>query len=185
MEDRPLADQELISRAQAGDNDAFASLVRSQQRLGLRVAFLIVGNAHDAEEVLQEAVFKAHRAMSRVRSGAEFRPWFLRIVRNEALNKRRGRGRRLALTLRAASVSGDAVPSPETLLLEQEQRQALLAALGELPVAMREVIECRYLLELSESDTAALLSISPGTVKSRTSRGLDRLRLALGGHNEH
>jgi len=176
VEDRPLADLELISRAQSGDTDAFASLIRAHQNLGLRVAYLIVRDAQDAEEVLQEAVFKAHRAMSRVRANSDFRPWFLRIVRNEALNNRRGRGRRAALALRAESVSGDAVPSPETSLLDNESRRALLQAVDSLPAALRDVIECRFFLELSERDTASVLGIAHGTVKSRTSRALARLR---------
>jgi RNA polymerase sigma-70 factor (ECF subfamily) len=174
-----LDDQDLISRAKSGDDDAFLSLVRFQQRLGLRVAYLIVRDAHEAEDVMQEAIVKAHRALARVRPDAEFRPWFLRIVRNEALNRRRSAGRRLALVQRAASVSGDAVPSPETETLANEQRQRLLGALDELPRGIRDVIQCRYLLELSERETASLLGVAPGTVKSRTSRGLERLRTVL------
>lgn len=181
MEDRPLDDRALISRAKTGDADAFESLIRAHQGLGLRVAYLIVRDAQEAEDALQEAVFKTHRAIARVRENAEFRPWFLRIVRNEALNRRRSAGRRIGLALRSVSVSGDAVPSPETILLDTERRQQLLDALNDLPRQVREVIECRYLLELSERETAAVLSIAPGTVKSRTSRGLERLRTAMEG----
>ena len=179
MEDRPLDDRALISRAKSGDADAFESLIRAHQGLGLRVAYLIVRDAQEAEDALQEAVFKTHRAIGRVREDAEFRPWFLRIVRNEALNKRRSAGRRIGLALRSMSVSGDAVPSPETILLDTESRHQLLGALLQLPREVREVIECRYLLELSERETAEVLRVAPGTVKSRTSRGLERLRTLM------
>ena len=145
------------------------------------MAYLIVRDAQEAEDALQEAVFKTHRALGRVRDDAEFRPWFLRIVRNEALNRRRSAGRRLGLALRSVSVSGDAVPSPETILLDTERRQQLIDALDVLPREVREVIECRYLLELSERETAEVLRIAPGTVKSRTSRGLERLRTSMQG----
>ncbi len=145
------------------------------------MAYLIVRDAQEAEDALQEAVFKTHRALGRVRDDAEFRPWFFRIVRNEALNRRRSAGRRLGLALRSVSVSGDAVPSPETILLDTERRQQLIDALDVLPREVREVIECRYLLELSERETAEVLRIAPGTVKSRTSRGLERLRTSMQG----
>jgi len=179
VEDRPLDDRTLISRAKSGDADAFVSLIRAHQGLGLRVAYLIVRDAHEAEDALQEAVVKTHRAIGRVREDAEFRPWFLRIVRNEALNRRRSANRRIGLALRSVSVSGDAVPSPETVLVEDERRQQLLSAVDQLPQPVREVIECRFLLELSERETATMLRIAPGTVKSRTSRGLGRLRESL------
>ena len=78
----------------------------------------------------------------------------------------------------------DAVPSPEAALLGSEQREELLAALDRLPEQDREVIACRFLLELSERETAAALGCRRGTVKSRLSRALDRLREVLGVNDE-
>ena len=74
---------------------------------------------------------------------------------------------------------GGAVPSPEAALLDSEQRDELLAALAELSDADRETIACRFFLELSEEETAAALGCRRGTVKSRTSRALERLRARL------
>jgi RNA polymerase sigma-70 factor (ECF subfamily) len=74
------------------------------------------------------------------------------------------------------SSSGEAAPSPEAALLESEQRKTLLAAVDALPDPQRLVIACRYFLELSEDETADVLGIRRGTVKSRTARALDRLR---------
>jgi RNA polymerase sigma-70 factor (ECF subfamily) len=74
----------------------------------------------------------------------------------------------------------DAVPSPEAALLDSERREELLAAIDRLPDPAREAIACRYLLELSEEETAAALGCRRGTVKSRVSRALDRLRVELG-----
>ena len=76
--------------------------------------------------------------------------------------------------------SGEAAPSPEAALLAGERRAMLLAALGAAGERDRTVIACRYLLELSEAETAAALGVRPGTVKSRLSRALDRLREEVG-----
>jgi RNA polymerase sigma-70 factor (ECF subfamily) len=70
-------------------------------------------------------------------------------------------------------------PSPETRLLDADERRQLLAAVRRLPRRQREVIACRYLLELSEAETAQVLAVAAGTVKSRLSRGLRRLRADL------
>ena len=71
---------------------------------------------------------------------------------------------------------GGAVPSPEAALLDFERRDELLAAVAELPERDRQAIACRYFLDLSEEETAAALGCARGTVKSRLSRALGRLR---------
>jgi RNA polymerase sigma-70 factor (ECF subfamily) len=144
------------------------------------VAYVITRNAADAEDAVQDALVKAWRALGRFRAGEPLRPWLLRIAANEARNRRRSAGRRERLALRSASVSGEAAPSPEDAALDAGQREQLLAALEELPVAAREVLACRYLLDLSEEETAAALDIARGTVKSRSARALDRLKEAYG-----
>ena len=109
------------------------------------------------------------------------RPWLLAIVANEARNRRRAEGRREGLALaRRTSFLGGAAPSPEGRVLAAEQRAELLAALERLREEDRLVLSCRYLLELGEDETARVLSLRRGTVKSRTSRALERLRGELG-----
>lgn len=181
MEGRPLDEQELIARSREGDADAFAELVRLHQGVALRVAYLVVRSHQEAEDVTQEALVKAYRALPRFREGSPFRPWLLRIVRNEGLNRVRGRSRREALELRIAAdpVSGDAAPSPETVVTDAEESAALLGHVDGLPQRFRSVIELRYLLGLSEADTAKVLGIPRGTVKSRTARALERLRRSV------
>jgi RNA polymerase sigma-70 factor, ECF subfamily len=178
---RPLDDRELVARAQRGDADAYEELVHAYQGIALRIAFLIAGNAADAEEAAQDGFVKAHGALWRFRAGAPFKPWLLRIVANEARNRRRSAGRRTALALRAAgdAASGDAAPSPEAALLGAERRAELIAAVNRLGEADREAIACRYFLDLSEAETAAALGVRRGTVKSRLSRALERLRTEL------
>jgi RNA polymerase sigma-70 factor (ECF subfamily) len=178
VEDRPPSDAVLAERARHGDEHAYGELVRAYQGIAFRTAYLLTGSASDAEEAAQTGFVKAWKALPRFRPHAEFRPWLLRIVANEAHNRRRSAGRREALGLRAAAeaASGDAVPSPEALAIGAERRRELMAAVNRLDERDRDVIACRYFLELSEEETAEVLDVRRGTVKSRTARALDRLR---------
>ena len=144
------------------------------QAIAFRVALVAAGDRGDAEEAVQDGFVKAHRALGRFREGAPFRPWLLRIVANEARNRRRSAGRRTGLALRAAAAaSGDAAPSPEAAALSHERREELLAALARLEERDRDVLVHRYLLGLSEEETAEALGVRRGTVKSRTARALE------------
>jgi RNA polymerase sigma factor (sigma-70 family) len=175
---RPLEESELVERARRGDAAAYEEIVQTYQGIAFRVAYVIAGSAADAEEAAQDAFVKAYRALGRFRPGAPFRPWLLRIVANEARNRRRSAVRRESLALRTAAeqASGDAAPSPEAAVLVAEERQTLLRALERLRDEDREVLSCRYLLDMSEDETATALGLRRGTVKSRTSRALARLR---------
>jgi RNA polymerase sigma factor (sigma-70 family) len=167
----------LVERARRGDPDAFEALVVSYQSLAFRTAFVIAGDAADAEEAAQDAFVKAHRALGRFRRGAPFRPWLLTIVANEARNRRRSRGRRAALAVRAADPA--AGEDPEAAALASERRERLLTAVERLRDDDRDVLACRYFLDLSEEETATALGIARGTVKSRTHRALGRLQEEL------
>lgn len=160
---------------------AYEILVRRYQDLAYRTAYLITGRAADAEDAAQEGLVKAWYALGRFRSGAPFRPWLLTIVSNEARNRRRSGRRQDDLALRVAEVrpSGDAAPSPEAAALAHERRQALLTVVGRLPERDRQAIAARFFLELSEAEMATVLGCRRGTVKSRLSRALARLRAAL------
>ena len=182
MEDRPPQETRLIDRAKRGEQEAYEEIVRLHQTIAFRTAWVITRSAADAEEAAQDAFVKAYAALGRFREGAPFRPWLLAIVANEARNRVRSAGRRTGLALRVAEERrpDDAVPSPEAALLDSERRTQLLAAIDRLGEADRAVIGCRYLLELSEEETAAALGCARGTVKSRVSRALERLRAELG-----
>lgn len=178
VEGRPLEERELALRAQRGDERAFEELIRPYEEVAFRVAYLIAGSAQEAEDAVQDGFLNAWRALGRFRAGEPLRPWLLRIVANAARNRTRAAGRRAQLVLRAerASVSGGAAPSPENIVVSRDERLRLLAALDSLPEPARLVLSCRFLLGLSEEETAAALGTRAGTVKSRTSRALDRLR---------
>jgi RNA polymerase sigma-70 factor (ECF subfamily) len=179
---RPLDEAALVERAGRGDAAAYEELVRLHQDIAFRTAWLFTRDAGEAEEAAQDAFVKAYRALGRFRRGAPFRPWLLRIVANEARNRRRAAGRRTGLVQReaASSVSGDAAPSPEATVVAGERRRLLLDALAGLDEADRDVLGLRFLAGLSERETAAALGVRPGTVKSRTSRALERLRALVG-----
>ena len=169
-------DEELVERARDGDVAAFETLVVRYQGRAVRLAYTFAGG--DAEDAVQEAFVKAYRSLSRFRSGRAFRPWLFTIVANEARNRRRSQGRRERLVVRAAA--DDVDPStPEDAAVAADRRRRLAAAIDALPERDREVIACRWFAGLSEAETAEVLSCRPGTVKSRSSRALDRLRAEL------
>ena len=159
---------------------AYEELVRRYQDVAVRTAH-VIAPAADADDAAQEAFVKAWIALPRFRAGAPFRPWLLQIVANEARNRRRSAGRREGLAIRATAdrPSDDAAPSPEEAVLAHERREMLAYAIGRLRDQERLVVTYRYLLQLSEAETAAALDVPPGTVKSRLSRALGRLRTDL------
>lgn len=160
---------------------AYEELVRRYQDVAVRTARLIAP-AVDADDAAQEAFVKAWIALPRFRLGAPFRPWLLRIVANEARNRRRSAGRREGLAIRATAdrSSDDAAPSPEEAALVAERRAVLVAGFNRLRGEDRDVIAARYFLELTEAESAEVLGIPRGTVKSRLSRALGRLRAEIG-----
>ncbi|MFI7079458.1 RNA polymerase sigma factor [Micromonospora sp. NPDC049903] len=173
-----LDDEEFVTRAQAGDLEAYELLVARHTASAYRTAILL-GAGSDAEDVVQEAFVKGYRKLSRYRGDASSRSWLLAIVANETRNLHRSRDRRTGLVLRAARVA----PNSEAVedgavdaVLAGERRATLVRALRSLPERDREVIVCRYFLDLSEDETVAMLGWARGTVKSRTSRALVKLR---------
>jgi RNA polymerase sigma-70 factor (ECF subfamily) len=178
VEGRPLDEAELIARARRGDEEAYAALVTRHSDVAFRIAYLVTGSAADAEEATQDGFLAAYRALPRFRSDAPLRPWLLRIVANAARNRRRASQRRADLELRVIDQfrQGDAAPSPEAAVEAAEERAALLRAVNSLDESDRQVIACRFFLDLDVAESAAVLGCAEGTVKSRLSRALRRLR---------
>ena len=168
-------DAALVGRARAGDPDAYALLVRRHAPMAMRTAALL-GAGANTEDVVQEALVKAYRSLDRFRDDRPFRPWLLRIVANEAHNAHRSSVRR---TAREQRLLPRELIDPAVEVEHREAKEQLLGAIGRLPDKLRKVVTCRYLLELDEAETAVVLGVPRGTVKSRLSRGLDRLRTEL------
>lgn len=182
LNDPWLADGELVERAKRGDVTAYEQIVKRYQEPVFRIAYLVTRSASDAQEAAQDTFVKAYDALGRFRTGAPLRPWLMRIAVNESRNRRRAASNREVLLLRASAErsSADADPSPEAALLAAERRRELLSALNRLPERDRLVVACRFLLDMSELETAQVLDCRIGTVKSRLSRALVRLRNEFG-----
>lgn len=165
-----------------GETDAYADLVRRHAAVAVRTAILL-GAAADAEDAVQEAFVKAYASLDRYRDGAPFRPWLLRIVANETRNLHRAAGRRSARERRDWVVTEPLLlgggTAPLDSVLDAARRDELVAALRRLSEAHRAVVVCRYLLDLDEAETSAVLGWPRGTVKSRLHRALARLRTEL------
>jgi RNA polymerase sigma-70 factor (ECF subfamily) len=142
-------------------------------RRAYRVAYRLLGSRADAEEIAQEAVARAYDRWARLTDGGRGRPdgWVTTVAANLAVDRWRRRNRHGGVEVVPERSVND--PSAAT-------RLALRDAVGHLPKRQREVVVLRYLADYSEQDVARILGCSPGAVKQHASRGLARLRTALG-----
>jgi RNA polymerase sigma factor (sigma-70 family) len=175
-----LDEHAAIALARDGEVGGYEYLLARYTAIAHRTAVLL-GAGDEADDVVQEAFVKAFQGLGRYRGQSGFRSWLLAIVGNETRNLHRSRRRRDGLVLRAgARVGPDVAPvDPSESAEASERRQHLVAALRRLDHRERDVLVCRYLLDLSESETAATLDLSKGTVKSRAFRALGKLRAQL------
>ncbi len=169
-------------RAGRGDHAAFSALVEAHRDIAFRVAYLVTGTAADAEDATQDAFVKAFRQIRRFDPRRPFRPWLLRIVGNEARNRRRSEARRLHYEVAASGRSEAGPPSehPEAAALTADIDRQLLAAVNRLPEKERLVVGFKYFLDLSGREAAVALGVPVGTIKSRLNRALQRLRKEIG-----
>ena len=177
-------EQELVSRAQAGDNDAFSALVARYQNKIYRLAKNITQNNEDAEDVLQEAFLKAYSHLDSFQRNAKFYTWIVRIAVNEALMKLRKRKSDRSVPLDEPVDTGEETvnreiavwdDNPEQRYSNEEIQHILDEAVEGLKPDFRAVFALRDIEELSTEETAEALGISVPAVKSR----LLRARLAL------
>lgn len=153
----------------------------AHQEVAFRAAYLLLGDAAEAEDAAQEGFVKAYGALARFREGEPIRPWLLRIVTNAARNRRRSGVRRAAVHRRFETADPPrSESSAESQVVAAEERRAVLAAIDELGPDDRLVIVARYFLDLPEREIAAMAQVPTGTVKSRLSRARARLAKALG-----
>lgn len=187
--DGRISEAAVIARVRSGEAEAYAELVRAHTGAALRAA-VAFGAGAEAEDVVQSAFFKAYRSLGSFREDAAFRPWLLRIVVNETRNTVRSAGRLRAVAGREAGLreADPLIPDatdPAAAALAQERRTLLIAALDGLGEKQRQVVTCRYLLEMDEAETARTLDWPRGTVKSRLNRALKKLEKTLGALGPH
>lgn len=167
----------LAERARHGDERAFAELVGRCAPSAQRVATIVLGTLDGADDVVQDATIRSWRAITGLDPQRGFRSWYLRAVANTARNDRRSRGRRARLALRAVPDTNPA--DPEATVVTSEERRVVLHALNRLDAADRLIIALRYFEDLPVSEVAHVLDCPEGTVKSRLSRAMTRLRAEL------
>lgn len=166
---------DLVRRARRGEAAAWEALLRRHQEPVFRLAYLILGDAADAEDTAQDAFIRAYQALERFDEARPLRPWLLSIVANLARNRRRGLGRYWAALQRAFRENPEPYhPPPERAAAADARR--LREAVARLRPDGRDVVYMRYFLSLSEAETAEALGIPVGTAKSRLSRALAQLR---------
>ncbi len=171
-------DDILVRRCQAGDREAFGTLVKRHAGRAIGVASLLLGNHHDALDASQDAFVRAWQGIRRLRSTGSFRGWYSAILRNVCLSRLR-RGRRGEVAYEDGLVpSGDGDPS---LAVERDERsQRLWATLLRLPVHQRDILLMSHIHQMSYKEMAEVLGVPIGTVMSRLHNARKALRKALG-----
>lgn len=183
---------ELIARILQGEKDLFYELIHPCERSVYLTAFSVLQNSSDAEEVAQEAVLKAFRYLGEFRGEARFSTWLMRIALNEARMRLRKQHRPMweSLDAEPESEEQDYVPRefgdwgeiPSEALERKELREILGKALGELAPIYREVIVLRDVRQLSIAETAEILGVREGVVKTRLLRARLQMRDLIAPH---
>lgn len=177
------AERALIDRAGRGDPSAFEQLLSAQEGRMYAVALRMCGNREDAQDCMQEAMIRIYRAISTFKGQSSFATWVYRITMNSCLDELRRRKARTSTSLDAMLENGfspsDEYDTPEHHSLQAEQRRLLEKAIAALPEDMRAAIVLRDIQGCSYDEIAEALDTNVGTIKSRISRGRERLRNVL------
>ena len=170
-----MEDPTLIRRAVNGDATAWEPLMQEHQQAVFRLCYLLLGDPDDAEDVAQETFLRAWNHLKRFDSTRPLRPWLLSIASNLSSNRRRSAGRYIAALTRAFRDE----PPPiniEEKNLQSTQANELWKAVQTLNLNDQQIIYLRYFLDLSVQETAEVLEVAEGTVKSRLNRAIEKLR---------
>ncbi len=172
-----LTETELIRSAREGDSTAWQALMQAHHEPVFRFAYLLLHDPDDAEDAAQESFVRAYRAIDRFDETRSFRPWLFGITANLARNRRRSIGRYTTAVQKWWGRRTEIAPQPvEDLTGSQIEAQTLWEAIRRLRRDDQAVIYMRFFLDMSVNETAEALDLAPGTVKSRLSRALVRLR---------
>lgn len=177
-----MTEQELASLARRGDQDAFAQLVRDNERRVYTLALRLCGNPEDAMDLAQETFLRAWSALPNFRGSSSFSTWLYRLTYNACVDFLRKNSLRrevsLPLTEEAPDVP-DHTGDPHQALERKERRQALERGLAQLPEHYRSVLVLRELSGLSYREIGDVLKLDLGTVRSRLARARGELRKIL------
>ena len=183
-----MEENRLIERASRGDAQAFNALMGMHEKRMYAVAVRMCGNYDDAQDCLQEAMLRVYRAISGFKEQSSFSTWVYRITMNTCLDELRRRKNRPNTSLDGLLDTGwspsDDRETPEQHAVRSEQRELLEKLIAALPEDMRAAIVLRDIQGMSYDDIAAALNTNVGTVKSRISRGREKLREKIKGQSE-
>lgn len=158
----------LIARADANHPEAgFGDCVAENQRRVFQIAYSVLGNSADAEDVAQEAFLRAYQKFDSLREAEKFRAWVNRIVFRLALNRKRGYRRRLARDSDWQSMETPAMVDGVKQAEQQVMLDRLRAEIERLPEKFRSVLQLSLVEEMEAADVGAVLGIPAGTVRSR------------------
>ena len=186
-----VTDSDFLARLRSGDSEAVDILITRYSGDIFAVLYRMTEDAEEARDLTQETFLSALKAIKSFRGESELKTWLFRIALNHSRNrfrwwKRRKRSETVSLdkaigegTATISDTIADEGESPEQLMLREERRQKLLAALGCLPEIFRETVVLCDIEGLGYEETARTLNISIGTVKSRLSRAREQLRKRL------
>ena len=176
-------EQAWVRDAMNGDAGAFEQLMRAHEGRMYAVALRMCGNREDALDCIQEAMLRIYRAIKSFKGQSSFATWVYRITMNTCLDELRRRKVRVTSSLDALLDTGyspsDEEDTPERYAIASEQRRALDQAIASLPEDMRSAIVLRDVQGFSYEEIAGILSANVGTIKSRISRGREKLREIL------
>jgi len=180
-----MTDAATVSRARAGDPDAFRLLVERHSKAIFRLAYRMTGNEHDADDVVQEAFLRTYRQLARFEERANFGTWVHRIAVNCALDLLRSRGRidrHYGGDPEEAEMSRGAAtrdPQPDRLLLSAELRDQVAVAMERLSGNERSAFVLRHFEGMSVEEISTTLGIQVNAAKHTIFRAVRKLRQSL------
>ena len=183
-----LDENKLIERASSGDPAAFNRLMEMHEKKMYAVALRMCGNREDAQDCLQEAMLRVYRAISGFKGQSSFGTWVYRITMNTCLDELRRKKNKQNTSLDNMLDQGwapsDDSASPEKKVMQNEIRKSIAKGIQELPEDMRSAIIMRDIHGYSYDEIADALNVNVGTIKSRISRGREKLREKLSNFSE-
>ncbi|WP_035099558.1 sigma-70 family RNA polymerase sigma factor [Aneurinibacillus terranovensis] len=167
---------ELIQLTVAGDRNAFEEIYQRTVPSIYRTVHFLIGESSDAEDVIQEIYIQVYKSLPKFKAGHPFQPWVTGIAVRQVNTYRRKRWRKFGLLQKAAILGREVETDFSEDVVKKLENRELLLALEKLPYKLKQVIILLYLNEYSQEEVAGILGIPLGTVKSRLSAGLKKLR---------